>query len=385
MLELPNTAVILARLDPLSLEPVSRQVELGEYHNAWSLSPDRSQLALGISAPGRTGRIGIVIVDLETMKVVREIETGGAAEALAWLTPRLLAAALVRDGTVVVDPVSGKILRRWPRLPFPEASARTRNGMVVLFADVGLGGSPAAAAPRLAAVDARGRLRSVGLRRIRLGARRVAGIGYADAVGLAVDPVGARAYVFAADAPVAEVDLRTMRVSYHRLEALFLPPGELAGLDVKPGDPVAARQRGAIWLGDGKAIVFGQDLVAARGGEVASVAAGALLVDTDRRSSCMLDPKASGVAFVAGRVLVFGPGRSRTRDAPGIGLRGYSVDGRRLFQLFEGEQVWDVQVTGEHAYVRTPDAVRVIEVRSGKLASDVVPPRDLVDVVVARP
>jgi hypothetical protein len=90
MLQQPDTGVILARLDPLSLDPVSRRVHLGEYHGAWSLSPDGTQLALGVSAPGESGRIGIVIVDPEDMRIVRAIETGGAAEALAWLTPHVL-------------------------------------------------------------------------------------------------------------------------------------------------------------------------------------------------------------------------------------------------------------------------------------------------------
>jgi hypothetical protein len=73
---LPNTAVVLERVDPLSLERRSAQVLVGEYHGAWSLSPDRSQLALGVSSAGRKRRIGIFIVDLRTMRVVTRIETG---------------------------------------------------------------------------------------------------------------------------------------------------------------------------------------------------------------------------------------------------------------------------------------------------------------------
>lgn len=81
---------VLARLDSLSLKPVSPQVPIPEYHDAWSLSPDGSQIALGMSAPGREGRVGVLLVDLDAMKVVRGIETGIAAEALAWLAPRVL-------------------------------------------------------------------------------------------------------------------------------------------------------------------------------------------------------------------------------------------------------------------------------------------------------
>jgi hypothetical protein len=63
------------------------------------------------------------------------------------------------------------------------------------------------------------------------------GVTFADEAGLAaVDPRRERAYVFAADAPVGEVDLATMRVTYHRLEALSLDAGELADIEVRPED-----------------------------------------------------------------------------------------------------------------------------------------------------
>ena len=129
MLMLPNTAVVLARLDPLSLRPVSRPVEVGEYHDTWSVSPDRSRIAVGTGGQG----IGIEIVDLKAMKVVRQIQTGIAAEEVGWLAPRLLVAGLQRGGTVLVDPSTGRILRRWRHLSDPQVSARTPDGLVVLF------------------------------------------------------------------------------------------------------------------------------------------------------------------------------------------------------------------------------------------------------------
>lgn len=380
MLMLPDTSVILARLDPLSLEPVSRQVELGEYHDAWSLSPDGRELALGISAPGESGRIGIVIVDPEQMKVVREIEAGGAAEALAWLAPRVLVGGLVRDGTVIVDPRSGEVLRRWPGLSFPEASARIRDGLVMLFRGPvrasSAGGATAAA--RLAIVDARGRLRSVVLDRIELSARYADGVYYADDLGLAVDPARERAYVFAADALVADVDLRTLNVSYHRVDALFLAPGELAGADVRPED-VGARNRRALWLGDGRALVVGTELVPAGRENFESIAAGAIVVDTATWSSCTLDAKAGGAAAVAERLLAYGP---TSRKMPGAGLSAYTVQGRKTFHLLDNEQVWYVQTAADRAYVRTRRAAYVVDVMSGKVVNEIVPPRDLVDAVV---
>jgi hypothetical protein len=355
-----------------------------EYHDAWSVSPDGSQLALGISSgrslisPSRRlgGRIGILIVDLETMKTVGEVETGIAAEALAWLAPRLLVAALQRGGTVLVDPLTGRTLHRWRGLSEPHVSAHTRDSLVMVFPDTLAATTEGTAAARLAVVDAQGRLRSVALKRIQIS------VSYAHDAGIAVDPVRARAYVFVADALVADVDLRTMRVSYHRLEPLFLRPGELAGPEAQPRNAVRERQRHAIWLGDGRALIFGRDLVAADGEEIAAIAAGATLVDTVRWNACVLDAKASGAAFVAERLLVYGPGSPVSRDAPGAGLRAYTVEGRVAFHLFDGQPVWDVEVGGDRAYVRTSRAVRVVDVSSGKVVSEIVPPAELVDVIV---
>jgi hypothetical protein len=368
MLQEPDTGVILARLDPLSLEPVSRRVHLGEYHDAWSLSPDGTQLALGVSAPGESGRIGIIIFDPKEMKIVREIETGGAAEALAWLTPHSLVGGLVRDGTVLVDPASGEIVRRWPSLSFPEASTRIPGGLVMLFRGPARASSEgeAAAAARLAIVDAQGSLRSVALDRIQLSLRFVGGAQYADEAGLAVDPTGARAVVFAAQAPAAEVDLDTMHVSYHRL-------GE-----VEPQKPAAASIRRALWLGGDRVLVVGRDLVSSGPGGSSTAAAGATLVDAADWGSCLLDAKGAGAAVTGDRILVYG-----ARDPRALGLRGYDVEGREAFDLLRGEQVWDVHATGARAYVRTPNAVYVVDVRLGEIVGKIAPPRELVDVVVA--
>ena len=375
MLMRPDTSILFARLDPLSLKPISRRVELGEYHDAWSRSPDGAEVALGISAPGESGRVGIVIVNPDEMRVVEEIETGGAAEALAWFAPRLLAAGLVQDGTVLVDPRSGEVLRRWPSLSDPEASARIREGLVMLFRGPASSSSKgsATAAPRLAIVDARGRLRSALLDRIRLRTRSANGIHYADDAGLAVDPERERAYVFAADAPVAEIDLRTLNVSYHRVEALFLRPGELGGIELQP-EHVGARSRGALWLDDGRALLFGRELLPSGGDNFETVAAGAIVVDTVTWGSCTLDSTASAAKLVGGRVLTYGPART--------GIHAFSLRGRNTFHTLDGQHVWFVGTAGERAYARAQGATYVIDVKSGNVLNRITPPRDLVDVVV---
>ena len=224
---------------------------------------------------------------------------------------------------------------------------------------------------RLALVDAHGRLRSVTLQRIRLGVRTRHGLEYADRAGLAVDSAQARAYVVAANAPVAQVDLRTMQVSYHRLGPLF----------GHPTGALLARERTALWLGHGRLLVAGRDFVSTRARKEALAPAGAAIADTGAWTWRMLDRRPTRAVLSAGEVLVYGPG---SYPAPGAGLRGYTLRGRRVLGLFDGKRVLDVQVAGSRAYVRTPAAVHVVELRSGTVVHDIAPPVDLVSVIVTR-
>ena len=358
----PNGAAILARFDPLSLRPVSRRVPIAEYHDAWSLSPDRSRVALGMSAPGRDGRIGILVVDLESMRVVRGIETGIAAEALAWVGPRVLVAALQRGGAVVVDPVTGNIVRRAPDLRSPQAATRTRDGLVMVAEGRRSAGARGASA-RLAVVDGNARVRTVDLERVRLGSRSANGVQYSDRAGVAVDPSGARAYVFAAGAPVAAVDLRTMALSYHGVALrVHARPDALAG------------ERRALATGGGKIFVFGRDFVRAAGGSTAP--AGAVLVDTAKWSSCVVERNGGGAALAGGKVLVYS-GAAR----PGIGLRAYTAAGRRSFHVLGAEEVWDVGVSDGRAYAQTPTSLRIVDVSSGRVLRTIGSSVQVADVI----
>lgn len=83
-----------------------------------------------------------------------DVETGIAAGAVAWLRDRTLVAALLRGGIVLIDPVTGGVIRRWTgRAALDAASTRTRRRFVLL--------EPGGRTRRLATVDAKGRLRSV--------------------------------------------------------------------------------------------------------------------------------------------------------------------------------------------------------------------------------
>ena len=99
--------------DALSLRSVTPPAVIGEYHHAWSVSPDGSRVALGISAPGVRGRIGVRIVELGSWTTELDVETGIAAAGLAWLTDRRLVAALLDRSIVLLDPVNGAVVERW--------------------------------------------------------------------------------------------------------------------------------------------------------------------------------------------------------------------------------------------------------------------------------
>lgn len=358
---------VLARRDPLSLQLVSAQVQIAEYHDAWSLSPDGSQIALAISAQasefgGREGRVGVLLVDLDTMRVVRGIETGIAAEALAWLAPHVLVAALQRGGIVLIDPATGRITQRWPDFSSPDTSARTKDSLVML-AGPAYDTSERTAAARLAVVDARAGLRSVTLERIRLRLRVATGTEYTqakDRAGLALDPERERAYVVAAGAPVAEVDLPTMRVTYH-----------LEPWGAQPHGDVLAHERDALWVGDQHMVVFGRDLL-----QSGDAAAGANLIDTAAWRSCIIDAKADGAATTSGTLLVYA-----ARARPGVGLRAYTSAGQPIFHLFDEEQVSRVSVADGLAYVQTASAIRVVDAQTGEALSTIASSSQIVDVI----
>lgn len=355
---------MLARRDPLSLRPVSSQLSIPEYHDASAWSPNGSLIALSMSDSGREGRVGVLVVDLDSMKVVQRIETGIAADALAWLVPRALVAALPRGGTVLIDPKTGMIVDRWPEFSSPDVSVHAKS-VLVMLAGPGVDSGDATAA-RLAVVDARSGLRSVPLDRIVLRTRTANGTEYRDRAGLAVDPERQRAFVVAAGAPIAEVDLQSLEVIYHpALES-----------SLRSSADVLVQQRYATWLGAGQMLVYGRDFRMPRGdrSDPVPTAAGATLVDTVAGKSCTVDPEAGGAVAGPGMLLVF------AADArPGIGLRAYTAPGQQAFHLFGEEQVSDVQVAGRRAYVQSPNMIRVIDIQTREILSTI--PSEIADVI----
>jgi len=310
-----GAGTIVAPVDRRSLEPGVPWAELGEYHDAWAVSPDGRLIAFGISAPSETGGIGIRVIDRATLQTVRDIDTGIAAEALGWLQPNRLAAFLQSGEVVVVDPGSssqelGREALGAISCPFAPPNAVTALGFVMVI--------PVAGSARLVQVDARSRVQTVKLDDIGLGER----FGLCESVGLAVDPARLKAYVVAAEARVAEVDLRTTRVRRHRV----------AGAPSLVSDhvcPACGAQREAVWLGDGRLAVAGYNH---REG-ARSTPVGAVLVDT-RDWTARRIARRAGAAQVAGKqLLVFDGRHPAVGPRRGAGLRVYDRSGRLRFTL----------------------------------------------------
>ena len=322
---------IFARLAPGSLRPGRPRLDLGEYHQDWSFSPDGSQLALGMGGQGNPCGRGICIVDVATMRIAGYVHASVAVEAIAWLRPRRIVGLVMGGEVILADPVTETVIRS-SDLPFRRPSwppvARTSEGLAVLMRRP--------RPPHLVVVNAHGDVRIVALRRI---GRRP---------GLAAARRGGRAFVVAAGGLVAEVNLRTMGVRYHRVPSLR-----------------ATGSSEAVWLGRG--------LLAA-----VNDRGGVQVIDTRTWNARTVSLRATRARLAAGRLLLWSDGDFGRRRG-GVGLSVYSRDGRRLVRHLFGKRELVVEVAGEHAYALRPGApsaraVHVVRARTGELVGTVAPP-----------
>ena len=314
--------------------------------------------AFGISAPGTSGRIGIRVIDLGTLMVVRDIEAGIVAEAVGWIAPDRLAAFLQSGAVIVVDPRSGQELARESlgavSCPYAPPSAVTPLGFAFVVAVAG--------SAVVVLADASGSVQRVKLDDIPLG---FSSQGCQEA-GLAVDPIGLVAYVAGAGAPVAAIDLRTLRSRRHGQ----LPASRCSG---------CGAQRSAVWLGHDRLAVAGVDIWPRR-----RAPTGVALVDTRTWSVRVIARRAGAVRRVGNRLLVYDGRHPSLRPAAGSGLRVYDRAGRLRHTLLRGERVGDVQVAGARAYARTRRGLRVIDLRRNRVIASLPRERRDVDLIVPR-
>jgi hypothetical protein len=331
---LPPHATIV-RLDPRTLRPQPGTLGVGRFWGGAYVSPDRTQVALASQSTLR-------IVDLTRFRIERTISLGSPGKAtvirdVGWIAPDRLFAIVQRESlpylrdvvsrtVVLVDPATGRILRRTPltnKLAVA-GSASAGGRYVFLLRSSSLEGSSV----RLV-VATRAGVRSVSVAIGKShGALRSAELGLA--------PTGRTAFLFTSLGPIVSVDLRTLRVARH---AVRLAPG------TKP-QPAAMWQLFGTTAGARTLVV---------GGSVASGSTlrdgGVYAVDTATWTARLLDPAAMWATYAAGVVLTYGPsGALPPKGKHGVGVGAFRLDGTRLYHVLDGESVYVASVVGDRVY-----------------------------------
>jgi hypothetical protein len=368
----------LAPVDGATLRLTRRPaVRLG-FAGAWSYSPDGGALAVA-ARTYENGADVVRFVDPARLRATgRGIPLDGNARFLSWTAPDRIVALVNRccsdESTLVrIDTAARRVVGQ-ERLDGAVVAGACGGDALVLL----LGPSGRVGPARLLVAGADGSQTipldvTAGMHwdestNPPLGTQRVP--------ALTVDAQGRRAFVVTPELRVAEIDLRTLAVSYHQLtrsDSLF---GALGGWLV----PAAAAKgmngpaREARWLGDGQLALTGSDwsaTITSQGGETMSVRpAGLDIVDTTSWSVHRLDPGASYAWVADGLLLATGAAWSEDgqhHSADGIGLTAYGADGTKRFQLFGGREAWLSQAYAGRAYVGMPNEsrLRVVDLASG--------------------
>ena len=240
---------------------------------------------------------------------------------------------------------------------------------------------------RLLVVDGSGRIRTVALAGIHAGFQnppdwdRPGAYGVERGAALAVDPQGGRAFVVAAGAPVAEVELAGLGVTYRHLRQPASPLRRLAHWLVPPAEAKlgAGTWRAACWLGGGILAVWGAETSVAGATpaeqRVERRLAGLKLIDTRGWTVRILDPAAAEASWQAGRLLAYGGTWDDQAQRPrGAGLTLYGPGNRPPRHLLGAEAVMEARLNGDlvHAAVDTGGEQfgrRVVSLRGGRALS----------------
>src|SRR5919204_740674 len=338
---------------------------------------------LGMVWIGRDAEI--VPLDVAPLEVVRSVELGriGGVERIDWLGA---GAAVVLyaapDGTRIawVDPATGEVSKR-ARLGVTPYQAVSGGGRLVLLLPPrkGIGTT------RLEIVGADERTRVVRLPKIRIGSTVPGGRRPVRRIrpGLALDTSTGHAYVVGTDGVVADVDVRSLKVSNHslvrrslaaRLGAWLVPAAEAKAL---AGPALDAR-----WPGDGLIAVAGTSYSATFGKNSETYSAtplGLRIVDVRTWTQRTLDAGADGFAIGNGALLAFGVrstfGTTTPTVVSGMGVAAYGTDGSRRFHLLPTVPVGSLEVNGSLAYGWLVDAANpwhlvVLDVAAGTVVRD---------------
>ena len=368
----------LVTVDPATLEPRrGPSLEVGFHTSGWSFSADRTRLALG------DGQGRLLVADPHDLRRSASFDPGGpwGLVASAWDGDRLLTLSRSPTGIVArtIDWPRRRVVAKSSVRGQLQAVAHAATTIALVLAPLrGLGKA------RLALVGSDSSVRTVVLDRLRVGTADLEAedgpvqvVRHADA-GLAVG--NGHAYVVSAGAPVADVEVASLRVSYHeprrrsslvgRVADWLEPPAHAKGAPDGPN-------RSALWLGNGMLAIFGTDDHGTLDGRGRSrlrvTSAGVTVVDTRSWTITSVIPEAARVAPADGLLLTFGASwDSRRQRETGIGLGALGRDSRERFHVLGADPVWDVQVVGRFAVVgrsRSRFHGAVVDLRTGRVVS----------------
>ena len=374
---------VLARLDPRTLRPLpGPRLRLDDQPTLVAVAPDASAAVFC----GDTGQIAVV--DLTRMRLVGTVTApaSGWSPGAGWSGPSRVLLAWVSNSpsqpapsidllALGVDNGRLRVLHDRRLDGDVLAAARLGHGLLLLVAPANAIG-PA----QLLAVDENAGVRTVALGMIIAG-RQTLDSGDSSSAptlrqaipGLAVDPVGNRAYVVAADTPGAEVDLGSLTVRYHPLSQPTSPLRRLARwlLPAAEAKELSGPNRSALWLGDGLLAVTGSDATVLGSNQLKQEPAGLELIDTRTWTAYPIDPHADSAVLAGGRLLASGTA-SGPDTSQGYGLTVYGPGDRRPAHLLGSQQVTWLQAAGDLAYVALAAAdsatrYAVLDVRAGRV------------------
>lgn len=353
----------LQRLDPRTLRPLpGRSLRLDGNPAVVTVAPDGSAAVLGDQDSGQ-----LTLVDLTRLRPVGTVTvdasgwapgaswSGSSQVLLAWSSTNLSDSKASVD-LLVLGMSNGRfrVLRERHVDGDVLATGRLGDRLVLLVAPANALGP---ARLLLAGQDAG--VREVALPKIIAGRQMLdsadpnAAPSLRQAVpGLAVDPTGNRAYVVAADAPVAEVDLGSLAVRYHPLNRPTAPLQRLARwlLPAAEAKEVSGPVRSALWLGDGLLAVTGSDATVLGTSGFKQEPAGLQLIDLRTWTSYALDPHADTAVLAGDRLLTTGVTVEPDKDQ-GYGLTIFGPGNRQPTHLLGTQQVGWLLVNGNLAYV----------------------------------
>ena len=370
----------IREIDPETLRPIERHgLRIGDATYGPVDAPDAQRVAFGADVFGE-----VTIVDMRRRRIVRRIEvarTGYGAQPVGWPSAHVLTLHVFRDegkygwlrnSLVLVDPARGRVLRRIPLGKDVEVGYDpvTRRSVILCTAgrgaslpDLAVGIAPA----RVVVVDAAGVVRETHLTRIRTGTARRRFGPHSRLAGLAIDSGGGRAIVVAPREPVAEVDLRTLRVRYHRVARLDPPRFALARVRSVPWqgtmNPNSASERWIRSLWPGSILVGGSEsLLAQRGTASRSLFLRLRVLDTRRWRSVVLGGEFGDAYFAGGRLIV---GRRA----------GWVAYDRRVRLRYVVARPVPAQAYGDRLYLERRDgaATRVYDARTGRFLRRIRP------------